>query len=349
MLICALGLALGALGVCVWAINGGRAFFFGGLAALLVFTVLLILLGRKTKKSENRTHGAARVCLTAVVVTLAFCTAALPALHLFRNVNGHPVSAAGLLDRGDTTLIAHRGFSALCPQNTLPAFSLAAQLGMDGYEFDVHTSKDGVWVVNHDDTVDNMTDGSGRISDYTYAELQDFTVDNGNNVSLLPGLKLPTLEQALDVCAGKEIFPVIEIKDCDPARFPALLQAVYDRGLREKALIISFSMEYLEGIRALDPEIRMSYLTNALTTEDVDKCAALGNTGVDINVGNALKMGKALRYAKAQGLDMVAWTVDMPVFVSLARAYGIRTVTTNRIAPANVDLSAARGLSQADS
>ena len=92
----------------------------------------------------------------------------------------------------------------------------------------------------------------------------------------------------------------------------------------------------MEQIRALDPEIRLSFLSNRLTKEDVDKCAALGNTGVDVNVGNALKMGKALRYAKAQGMDMIGWTVDLPAMAALARFYGIRTLTTNRIGPANV-------------
>src|SRR5512136_457455 len=70
-------------------------------------------------------------------------------------------------------VIAHRGASAATPQNTLTAFRRALELGADGVELDVHLSADGVPVVMHNFEVDELTDGTGRITDKTLAELKE--------------------------------------------------------------------------------------------------------------------------------------------------------------------------------
>ena len=69
---------------------------------------------------------------------------------------------------------AHRGGAALFPENTLPAFQHALELGCRYLETDVHLSRDGVIVVAHDERVDRTTDGSGRVSEMTLAELRRF-------------------------------------------------------------------------------------------------------------------------------------------------------------------------------
>ncbi|MCH5198931.1 MAG: hypothetical protein J1E34_08505 [Oscillospiraceae bacterium] len=229
------------------------------------------------------------------------------------------------------TLIAHRGFSALYPQNTVPAFIAAAENGFDGYEFDVHTTKDGVWVVIHNDDIDAMTNGTGNVADYTYEELMRFNIDAGNGIENYPDLKIPTLEEALSVCDEYDIFPVIEIKSCDSSYFPGLLAGIYSHSLQDKAIIISFTMEYLEEIRALDGNIEMSYLSSKLTRDDVDKCVSLGNCGIDINIYKFFKMTGAIKYAQDKGLKCVSWTIDHPLFADISHWIGIDNITTNRI------------------
>ena len=86
-------------------------------------------------------------------------------------------------------MIAHRGGLGLMPENTLPAFNNAESLGADIIELDIHTSKDGHIVIMHDDDIDRTTDGSGKVSDFTLAELKQFdagynwTDDDGNDLS----------------------------------------------------------------------------------------------------------------------------------------------------------------------
>ena len=73
---------------------------------------------------------------------------------------------------------AHRGASEYYPENTLSSFYAGVDMGANGIENDVQRTKDGVLVIFHDDTIDRVTDGSGKVSDYTYEELLKFTVKN---------------------------------------------------------------------------------------------------------------------------------------------------------------------------
>ena len=64
-------------------------------------------------------------------------------------------------------ILGHRGASGYAPENTLEAFRLAMDMGADGFELDVHLSKDGELIVMHDETVDRTTDGHGQIRSFT--------------------------------------------------------------------------------------------------------------------------------------------------------------------------------------
>ncbi len=229
--------------------------------------------------------------------------------------------------------IAHRGLSSVYPENTLPAISGAIEKGFYGCEFDIHTTKDGVWILNHDSDIDKMTDGTGDINSFSYDELLRFNIDNGNGIENFSELKLPKLTDALKLFEDTDTVPFIEIKGYDPIAFSDLLNIIEASGLSENAVIISFDMEALLGIRELDKNIKLMYLTNNLTKEDVDICISNENIGVDINFGNILKMKDALSYAQEKELEVAAWTVDYPVAADFLNIYGIKYITTNRIIP----------------
>lgn len=230
--------------------------------------------------------------------------------------------------------VAHRGLSSYFPENTLPAIQGAVDAGFYGVEFDIHTTKDGVWILNHDSDIDKMTDGTGNIADMTFDELQKFTVDNGNRINKFNNLKLPKLEDALKIFSGTIAVPFIEIKGYDITAFSNLLALLDDYKLIDRAVIISFDMEALLGIRELNKNIKLMYLTNNLTKEDVDICIENGNIGVDVNFGNIFKMKDALDYARENYLEVGAWTVDIPIAVDFICFFaGVKYVTTNRIVP----------------
>ena len=71
---------------------------------------------------------------------------------------------------------AHRGLSALMPENTLPAFAAALALGADEIEFDLRLTRDGELIVSHDKTLDRISDGEGTLGDFTLAELRRLNI-----------------------------------------------------------------------------------------------------------------------------------------------------------------------------
>ena len=95
-------------------------------------------------------------------------------------------------------IIAHRGSNKEAPQNTLPAFRRAIAEGTDGFETDVHVTKDGALVICHNYTIDATSDGRGEITSYTLGELKLF--DFGSYFSdEFKGTPLPTVDEFLEL------------------------------------------------------------------------------------------------------------------------------------------------------
>ena len=99
-------------------------------------------------------------------------------------------------------VVAHRGDWRNYPENSLPAIESAIRMGVDMVEIDLRLTKDSVLVLCHDSTLDRTTTGRGRISDYTYEELLAFNLKRGHGVAV-PGLKIPTFRQALELCKDR--------------------------------------------------------------------------------------------------------------------------------------------------
>lgn len=107
---------------------------------------------------------------------------------------------------------AHRGASAVCPENTMAAFRKGLELGATGIETDVQMTKDGGLVLIHDETLNRTTSGTGYVKDHSLAELLE--VDAGSWFG--PEFKderLPLLEDLLDLLQGRDTILNIELKN----------------------------------------------------------------------------------------------------------------------------------------
>ena len=98
-----------------------------------------------------------------------------------------------------TLVWAHRGASAYAPENTLPAFQLAAEMNADGIELDVHLSADGKLIVCHDTWIDRTSNGSGEISKMTLEELRKYSFNN--KMEKYGFVPVPTLEEVYELLA----------------------------------------------------------------------------------------------------------------------------------------------------
>ena len=84
----------------------------------------------------------------------------------------------------DVKLIGHRGASAYEPENTIPSFVKAADLGMWGAECDLYSLRDGSLIIFHDNDVDRMTNGVGKIQSMSLVEVKALNIDSGNNIKI---------------------------------------------------------------------------------------------------------------------------------------------------------------------
>jgi glycerophosphoryl diester phosphodiesterase len=158
--------------------------------------------------------------------------------------------------------LAHRGASGHAPQNTMAAFSLAAEMGADGIELDVHLSADGQAVVIHNDTVDETTDGSGRVHQMTAAQLQ--SLDAGGWFDpRFAGEPIPTLEQVFAALA-QHLLVNVEIKveaGYHPMEQEAeVVRLIEDYDMVERVIVSSFSPSSLRRVHRMNPRIPLGFL-----------------------------------------------------------------------------------------
>ena len=138
---------------------------------------------QKKKMSKKKKILIIVFSIIAFLLVATIC-AGLGVLHWYCQTKDYQVvSAADIVDR-DTKIIAHRGFRAVAPENTLPAYEEAGKNGFWGAECDIYRTKDGVWVIQHDVNTYRMMDLTKNIEKCTYEELMQHKTDNGVNIPI---------------------------------------------------------------------------------------------------------------------------------------------------------------------
>ena len=151
--------------------------------------------------------------------------------------------------RENIYVAAHRGWSEAYPENTMPAFRSALELGVDQIETDVRVTLDGELVLIHDATVDRTTNGMGKVCEKTFAELR--ALDAGfYKGAEFRGLQIPTLTELMELVKDHPTVTLdIELKEypvdgrdeiaydvCD-----RVLKTVDEYGFTDRVVINTFS------------------------------------------------------------------------------------------------------------
>lgn len=157
-----------------------------------------------------------------------------------------------LLDFSARPVIAHRGASGSAPENTLPAFELAARQGADAFELDVRLTADGIAVVIHDSALGRTTDRAASVAALTLAQIQAadagarFTPDGGRSFPYRgAGVRVPTLIEVLR--AFPQMPVLIEVKEV--AVGPAARQVLLEERAAERCVAASEHSAALDGFR----------------------------------------------------------------------------------------------------
>ncbi len=146
-------------------------------------------------------------------------------------------------------VVGHRGTVKFAPENTIPAFLKAIELGADLLEMDVRETKDSVLVIMHDDKVDRTTNGTGRVAEMTLAEIKALDAGSwfGDDFK---GVKVPTFREVLAAIRGKAL-PDIYFKAGDPARLIAVLE---EENLLGKVTLYCGNWDLMQRTLRLAPE-----------------------------------------------------------------------------------------------
>ena len=230
--------------------------------------------------------------------------------------------------------VAHRGFSAGAPENTLPAYVLAKKKGYSYCETDINFTSDGVPMLLHDDSINRTSTGQGNLRDLTYDQVRtyDFGAWKGAQYA---GTKIPTFEEFLQLCFKLGLHPYCEWKQGLPItneRAQLLANIVRSCGMRGKMTYISFSYDALVKLREFDPYARLGFLAGADTnTIDMTNALKTGTNQVFLNCYYPSLTREDMTYAQSKDVPVEIWTVnDSSVLANYAK-WGVSGITTDSL------------------
>lgn len=227
--------------------------------------------------------------------------------------------------------IAHRGVSSEAPENTLIAFRIAIEMGVDFFELDVQLSSDGIPIVIHDSSLERTTNFSNPtpVSHLSASELK--ALDAGSWFDpQFHGEQIPTLQEVLDL-PRKQTGIMLEIKitPIDPEKIvQAVLQVLSSSNISSKSpiLIASFSRAILEEVRKAAPDQPLI----GLADDESGLKALIDNRFNHLCPEESLLSPKVIKNLRSSGLCVWTFTVDDPKRAEELRLAGIDGIVTNR-------------------
>jgi len=224
---------------------------------------------------------------------------------------------------------AHRGASTLAKENTLEAFQLALDKGVDGLELDVHLSKDGEVMVFHDLMLNRMTGQSGCICDYTLEELKQ------------PDFSIPTLREVYQMAnvhkksSGRGITINVELKT-DEELYPAMPAKLLELE-REinfgNVIYSSFNHYSLMALRQLNPNASIGLLYNMGLIDPHVYAARLNANALHAPWQIIAALPQVVADCHRLGIAVHVWTVNDAGIMEIMRQASVDALITDKLFP----------------
>jgi len=233
-----------------------------------------------------------------------------------------------------TEIVAHRGFSARAPENTVSAFKLAWEQGADACELDLYLTADGEIAVLHDKDTKRTTGVAKLVKDSTLADLR--ALDAGSwKAKVYSGEKIPTMKESLDTMplGAKRFF--LEVK-CGPEVVPVMAKELQAWKPRASQLcIIAFDRKVAQESKKAMPWMKVYRLSSEKENKQpVDLAQLIADTKADgldgLDLGLKWKWNEAMvKQIKDAGLELYVWTVNRPGDVKRLADLGVDGITTD--------------------
>ena len=232
--------------------------------------------------------------------------------------------------RPATKVWAHRGASGYAPENTLEAFRLAAEMGADGVELDVQLTRDGELAVIHDEWIDRVSDGSGRVADYTLEQLKDFNF-NKTHPEYAEVCRIPTLREALECLRDTGLAVNIELKtgiDFYEGIEKKTVELVRELGYQNRVIYSSFNHKSVLKVREWEPAARLGFLYSHQLA-DAAGYARIHNVGAVHPGLSWTYYEEEVKECIRENIDVNVWTVNDEGEMRRLAGLGVNAIITN--------------------
>lgn len=276
-------------------------------------------------KTTKKTIKIVSVCLAALLAAciILALVAILPQLRK----KGTRYDDTVQFNNGAVQMIAHRGLSGLALENSVAAFEEAGKRSYFGIEADVHVTKDGKFIITHDNTLARIAEMDLTIADCTYEELRGLRFKDVYGESEEKECFLPSLEEYILVCKQYDKQAILELKNEMPAeKAQDIARQVEALGWLDRTTFISFAKNNLIAVREMYPNAAAQYLVQNVKSEDIDFMIENKIDGSFCWI--ALTPSRVRRLHNA-GLKAGVWTVDGTLMAWWAKTCGVDYITTN--------------------
>ncbi len=215
----------------------------------------------------------------------------------------------------DTMVIGHRGAMGHETENSLPSIQKALDLGVDMIEIDVFKIASGEILVFHDERVDRLTNGGGKIEEYNIVDAKKLILD-GNH-------PIPMLQEVLRL-VDKKAKLNIELKGANQAdRVNFIIETYVERNgwTLDQFLISSFNWDELRSFRSYNPDIAIAVLVEGDPLKAIPVAEELN--AVAINPDYRQLSEQVVDSIHQAGFKVYTWTVNAPAEINRMKDYGV--------------------------
>ena len=235
-------------------------------------------------------------------------------------------------------MIAHRGLSGLEPENSIPAFVAAGNRNYYGIETDIHVTKDGRFIVTHDDTTGRVAVDDIVVEDVSYDLARKIRLRNICRVERKSGLiaeeiparddlLLPNLKEYVEICKKYEKTCVLELKNrFEPNDIKRVVEEIKECNYLDHVVFISFEFDNMVQLRELLPNQELQFLTQTYEQTVLEK---LNQYNLELDIKYVALTKEIIEEVHANGHKVNCWTVDNPEDADRLIEWGVDLITTN--------------------
>ena len=232
------------------------------------------------------------------------------------------------IDSGKTLMVAHRGVSGIEKENTCSAFVAAGNRSYFGIETDVRATKDGKYVLLHDDTTERCGIDVLTPSQCTLQTIQSVVLKDKDEKRGRVDLRVPEMVDYIRICEKYGKVGVLEFKGMyTEEQMKEIVEIIKAEYSPENMIFISFAFENLVTLRSVCPEAHCQFLTGEYKEEILQKLVE-HKMGIDIWSG-ALTEEAQVRRMLELGIEVNVWTVDNPELAEKLISWGVQFITSN--------------------